>query len=130
MASSPRAKTPTAKGLDGAAAQELIEHTLKLLTNDEEAKKTKPAIEAALELARQGSFVDGKPALSITGIRVGLNPAFGSKDDGSVTVVFNQSGPPVNARVPRKVIAYGGTHYTCILLDMGPFGSQWVCVYF
>ena len=107
-----------------------LEHALKLLTNDEQAKKAKPAIDAALELARQASHADGKRALSITGIRLGLNPDFGSKGDDSVTVVFNEQGPPVNARVPRTPIAYGGTHYTCMLLDMGPFGSQWVCVYF
>ena len=103
------------KGLDAAAAQELIEHALKSLTSEGVAAKAAPAIEAAFELARQSSRAAGKRSLSITSIKVGTN----GEDDESVATIF-QAVPPIRTGPKRIPIRYGGTGYMCFLVSKGP----------
>ncbi len=107
------------KGLDAAVAQELIEHALKSLTSEGVAAKATPAIEAAFELARQSSRAAGKRTLSITSIKVGTNGGLESKDDESVTTIFQ--AVPTSAGLQKRIpIAVGGTGYTCFLVSKGP----------
>jgi len=116
----------SAEGLDETAARDLGELVLGAFGKGSAAKKNKAAIDEVFELARQQ--VGGKRALLITGISVGPILEV-SSGEGSVAVVANQSGPPVDAKKPRKVIAYGDSHKTCRLVTL-PWGESWYCVYF
>lgn len=117
-----------AKGLDAAAAQDLIEHGLTSLGGKAVAAKAKPVIEAALETARQSVRASGRRSLTINGISV-------HSGDRSTTVFqIVGSGPqkptPIGAGPERDIpIAYGGTGYTCYLVSKGP-PPYYFCIYF
>lgn len=118
------ANARTARGIDPAAAQELIELALKSLTDEGAAAKARPVIEAALELARESSLAAGKRTAAITAINV----VVGSDDAGSTVTIANEgpvaSGPdkgsPINAKTPRIPIAKGGSGWACVLVSAGP----------
>jgi hypothetical protein len=118
------ASRQTPKGLDAAAAQQLIELALKSLADEAAAAKARPVLEAALELARESSLAAGKRTATITSISL----VVGSGDDESTVTIANEqptaSGPDkgtvTNAKTSRTPIAYGGTGYACVVLSAGP----------
>ena len=112
------------KRLNADAAQELIERGLATLGGKSVVAKAKPVIEAALEVARLSSHAAGERKLPITGISV-------HSGEDVVFQVSNSSGgrTPVDAKKQRIPIAFGGTHYTCWLIDKGP-PPLYFCIYF
>ncbi len=109
-----------AKGLDEAAAKELIGHALRLLRSEEAAAEAAPLIEAAIELARHSSRAAGNETLSITGITVWPDGI----EEGSNTTVFSH-GQQVGAKAKREPVAYGGTkdgmNYECVRTPVGSY---------
>jgi hypothetical protein len=113
------------KGLNAAAAKELIEQALKSLASESVTSKAIPTIEALFELAAQSSRAAGKRDLSITSIEVHTSGSSKSKDQGPVSTIFGTR--PISPEEERVPIAAGGTGWACVLIYRGP-PPVYVCI--
>jgi hypothetical protein len=116
-------RSQPAKGLDAATAQELIEHAVRSIGSEADARKATPIVEAALEVARLSSRAAGKRTLQITGIEVHTNDTVFQTQSGGGG---QKPGPIATGPKDRIPIAWGDSHKTCYWIAPGVS----FCIYF